>query len=155
MKPSGKDPQLAESFETRSVRGTVSLGRKLAQRFDVGHCVGLCGQLGAGKTALVRGIAAGLGLDDVRLVSSPTFVLVQEYPCRVPVYHVDLYRMVQVDAELADLGLEEMLADGIVLIEWADRAADVLPPDRWRIDLEITGPRARRFIVRCCGGNGQ
>jgi len=156
MKPSRQAPEPAslaqppgqqESFETRSVRGTVSLGRKLAERFDVGHCVSLCGQLGAGKTALVRGIAAGLGLADDRLVSSPTFVLVQEYPCRMPVYHVDLYRMVHPDAELADLGLEEMLADGIVLIEWADRATAVLPAGRWKIHIEITGPRAREFII--------
>ena len=154
MKPNPRTPQ-PESFETRSVRGTVSLGRKLAARFDAGYCVSLCGQLGAGKTALVRGIAAGLGLADVRLVSSPTFVLVQEYPCRVPVYHVDLYRMVHADAELADLGLEEMLADGIVLIEWADRASTALPADRWRIDIEITGPRARRFHLNRGGGDGQ
>jgi len=136
-----------ETFETRSVRGTLALGRKLARRLGRGDCVALSGQLGAGKTALVRGIAAGLGLADERLVSSPTFVLVQEYPASVPVYHIDLYRLVDPAAELAGLGLREMLADGVVLVEWADRAAGQLPRPRWDVRIDITGPRARRFVL--------
>jgi len=137
----------AETFETRGVRGTLALGRRLARRFEAGDCVALEGQFGAGKTVLVRGIAEGLGLRRTRLVSSPTFVLVREYPCSVPVYHVDLYRMVDPAGELADLGFQEMLSEGIVLIEWADRAADALPPNHWRIKIEITGPSARRFAL--------
>ena len=136
-----------ETFDTRSVRGTIAFGRRFARRLNRGDCVALIGELGTGKTALVRGVAAGLGLDDERLVSSPTFVLVQEYPAREPVYHMDLYRLATPEAELADLGLDEMLADGVVLIEWADRAGDALPRPRWQIELEITGPRARRFRV--------
>jgi len=135
---------MTESFETRSVRGTLRLGRRLALRLDRGDCLGLTGGLGAGKTVLVRGIAAGLGLADERMVSSPTFVLVREYPARVPVYHVDLYRLTDA-AQLADLGIEEMLAEGVVLIEWADRAAGALPRPRWEVAVEITGRRARRF----------
>jgi tRNA threonylcarbamoyladenosine biosynthesis protein TsaE len=137
----------AESFETRSLRGTASLGRKLAGRFGVGACVALTGDLGAGKTALVRGIAMGLGLDDERMVSSPTFVLVQEYEGDVPIYHLDLYRLTAPEGELVELGVDEMLEDGVVLIEWAERAGESLPRPRWDIRIDITGPRSRRFHV--------
>ncbi|MBI5723829.1 MAG: tRNA (adenosine(37)-N6)-threonylcarbamoyltransferase complex ATPase subunit type 1 TsaE [Planctomycetes bacterium] len=137
-----------EKYRTSSLAGTLRLGRKLAARLAIGDCVGLVGALGAGKTALVRGIASGLGLADQRMVSSPTFVLVQEYPGRMPVFHLDLYRMSYPRAELADLGLDEMLGQGIVLVEWADRAADVLPNRRWRIDIEITGRKSRTFSVQ-------
>lgn len=138
----------AEVFETRSAAGTLSLGRRLAGRFAPGDCVGLAGPLGAGKTVLVRGIALGLGLRDERLVSSPTYVLVQEYPADVTVYHLDLYRTVSAAAELADLGLAEMLADGVVLIEWADKAREALPRPRWDVEIEITAPRGRRLTLR-------
>jgi len=137
-----------ETFETRSVRGTLALGRRLAGRLRRGDCVALTGPLGAGKTVLVRGIAAGLGLADAHLVSSPTFVLVHEYAAGVPVYHVDLYRLERPPAELAELGIDEMLADGVVLIEWADRAPGTLPARRWEVGIEIAGERARRFTVR-------
>jgi tRNA threonylcarbamoyladenosine biosynthesis protein TsaE len=151
---------VTETFQTRSVRGTESFGRRFAVRLRAGDCVALVGPLGAGKTALVRGIAEGLGVADRRLVSSPTFVLVQEYPGRVPVHHVDLYRLgpnstidsegselPEAAAELAALGIAEMLLGGVVLIEWANRAAEALPRPRWQIEIEPTGPRSRRFFV--------
>ena len=143
--PSATPP---ETHTTRSPAATGRLGRLLAERLARGDCLALTGPLGAGKTALVRGIAAGLGVADGRMVSSPTYVLVQEYPARLPIYHIDLYRMVRPAEELADLGLDEMLADGVVLIEWADRAAGVLPRPRWEIGIELVGPRGRRFTVR-------
>lgn len=137
-----------ETFTTSSPAATNELGKRLAARLGAGDCVAMTGGLGAGKTALVRGIAAGLGLDDLRMVSSPTYVLVQEYPASVPVYHLDLYRMTSPEAELEELALEEMLADGVVLIEWAERAENALPRPRWEIDIEITSQRGRRFAVR-------
>ncbi len=136
-----------EVFTTSSPAGTAELGRTLAGRLRAGDCVALVGNLGAGKTALVRGIARGLGLADDRMVSSPTYVLVQEYPAAVPVYHLDLYRMGSPEAEIGELGLEEMLADGVVLIEWAERAEAVLPRPRWRISIDITSQRTRRFTL--------
>ena len=136
-----------EVFKTASVKSTLSLGRKLAARLGVGDCVALVGQLGAGKTALVRGIAVGLGLEDQRLVASPTFVLVHEYPANVPVFHLDLYRLSAPDEELIDLGIDEMLSEGVVLIEWADRAGEALPRPHWRIDIELTGETNREFIL--------
>ncbi|MFB3894119.1 MAG: tRNA (adenosine(37)-N6)-threonylcarbamoyltransferase complex ATPase subunit type 1 TsaE [Phycisphaerae bacterium] len=137
-----------KTFETKSASGTVALGRRLAGRLKAGDCVALVGELGAGKTALVRGIALGMGLKHERLVSSPTFVLVQEYPCATPVYHVDLYRLRDAVHELAQLGLAEMLSRGVVLIEWADRAGRALPRPRWEVAISHTGRNSRRFDVR-------
>lgn len=137
-----------EQYETRSVRGTVALGRRLAGRLHPGDCLVLTGTLGAGKTALVRGLAEGLGLADGRLVASPTFVLVREYPARCPVFHIDLYRLVDADGELEALGLGEMLRDGVVLIEWGERATGALPKHCWRVEIAITGPKARCFSLR-------
>ena len=137
-----------EIFETRSVSGTLKLGARLAKRFKPGDCVALIGDLGAGKTVLVRGIAAGLGLADDKLVSSPTFVLVQEYPARIPVYHFDLYRLRDASRELEQLGLREMLMNGVALIEWADRSGDALPRPRWQIEIFHAGARRRKFELR-------
>lgn len=136
-----------EVFETAGVKGTLSLGRKFAARLGPGDCVALVGRLGAGKTVLVRGIAVGLGLEDQRLVSSPTFVLVHEYPARVPVFHLDLYRLSAPHEELVDLGIDEMLGEGVVLIEWADRAGQALPSPHWLIEIELTGANSRKFTL--------
>ncbi len=136
-----------EEVRSRSPEATHEFGQGFAGRLKRGDCVALVGPLGAGKTVLVRGIAAGLGLDDERLVSSPTFVLVQEYPASVPIFHVDLYRLADAAAELRLLGIDEMLTDGVVLIEWADRAGDALPPRRWELTLSLTGKRSRLLRV--------
>ena len=134
-----------ETFTTTSANATIDLGRELAGRFGQGDLLALTGDLGAGKTVLVRGLAVGWGVADERIVSSPTFVLIHEYEGRTPIYHIDLYRMAAPQAELAGLGLGEMLADGVVAIEWADRIADALPRPYWRITIEHLGPRRRRF----------
>lgn len=137
-----------ETFETRSATGTLAFGRRFAKRLGRGDCVGLVGDLGAGKTVLVRGIAVGLGVDDQRVVSSPTYVLVKEYPATIRIYHADLYRLAGSAEEVSDLGLAEMLADGVVLIEWADRAGSALPRPRWQVRIEISGPSSRKFHVQ-------
>jgi len=136
---------MKETTETRSVEETLALGREFASRLGAGECVALIGELGAGKTVFVRGLAAGLGVNEDGIVSSPTFVLVQEYAGRLPLYHVDLYRLADAEEELADLGLSEMLAEGVVAIEWADRAAGALPRRRWEVRAAITGRRSRRW----------
>lgn len=137
-----------EAYKTHSADETVELGRRIAARLGAGDCVALVGPLGSGKTVLVRGLAAGLGLADSRLVASPTFVLVRQYPGRLPIYHLDLYRLAAPAAELAELGLAEMLEDGVVLIEWADRAGGALPRPRWQVEIEHAGRRSRSFRVR-------
>ena len=136
-----------EIHETNSPEETYAFGRQFAERLSTGHCVALIGGLGAGKTALTRGIAEGLGLEDTRLVSSPTYVLVQEYIGKTPIFHLDLYRMTDPAAELADLGLEEMLEEGVTLIEWADRAPNALPRNRWEITIELTDESSRKFTI--------
>lgn len=142
---------MSETFETSSAAETEQLGRKLAERFGIGDCVALAGELGSGKTVLVRGIALGLGIEDERLVCSPTYVLVREYAGSIPIFHVDLYRLTNPAAELAELAAEEMLAEGLVLIEWADRAAEALPRPRWQIDIEVAAANRRRLHLRRVG----
>jgi tRNA threonylcarbamoyladenosine biosynthesis protein TsaE len=100
---------------------TAAIGRELAAKLATGAVVHLVGDLGAGKTVFVRGLAEGLGIDPDE-VSSPTFTLVQEYHGRVNLYHVDLYRLA--GAEVGDLGLDDLATDGIVAIEWANRLPD-------------------------------
>ena len=141
---------IVETVETRGVAETERLGARLAERLGRGDLVALIGELGAGKTALVRGLAAGVGAD-ADLVSSPTYVLVQQYPGPTPLFHVDVYRLSEPAAELGELGIEEMLADGIVAIEWADRAGEALPRPYWRVEIEPTGESTRRFRVARVG----
>jgi tRNA threonylcarbamoyladenosine biosynthesis protein TsaE len=134
-------------FTSQSIEATETFAAELAAELEPGSCLALIGPLGAGKTAFVRGLARGLGVEDTRLVSSPTYVLVQEYPGRVPLFHLDLYRMVEPEEELIDLGIEEMLAEGVVAIEWADRALEALGPDRMEIRLTPAGESIRIIQV--------
>ncbi len=129
---------------------TNELGRHLAAVLEPGAVVALVGDLGAGKTRLVKSIAAGLGIP-AEYVNSPTFTLVQEYPGQVPLRHCDTYRLRDPD-EFLDLGLDELLApDGIALIEWADRVMHLLPRDLVRIEIRIVSPTAREFAITATG----
>jgi tRNA threonylcarbamoyladenosine biosynthesis protein TsaE len=116
----GTPDGLLRSLTTHSEAETVAVGRQLARTLPPGSIVLLYGDLGAGKTAFVRGLAAGLGISPDE-VSSPTFTLVQEYRTgRLPLFHVDLYRLESIEVD--DLGLDEMtLAGGITAVEWPDR----------------------------------
>ena len=128
------------------------LGRRLAARLGPGAVVGLVGTLGAGKTHLTRAIAEGLGVPDGRVVTSPTFVLIQEYEGRLPVYHFDVYRLADAGAFL-DLGAAEYLeGDGVCIIEWADRVRAWLPAATVWVELEVTGPESR--LARISGHSG-
>src|SRR6266576_4059012 len=99
----------------------MAFGQRLAGLLFPGAVVALIGQLGAGKTHLVRAIAEGLGIADSRVVSSPTFVLIQEYEARLPIYHFDAYRL-RTEVEFIDLGIHEYFeGNGVCLVEWADR----------------------------------
>jgi len=132
---------------TRRAAETESLGGRLARILQPGDVVALCGQLGAGKTQLVRGLAAALGADP-RAVSSPTFVLMQEYGANPPVLHIDAYRIETLD-ELESLGWSSELADeSVSVIEWAERIAEELPADRLDVRLEHTGAETRAVEIR-------
>jgi len=111
---------VTKTITTRSEEETSAVGRELAATLSAGDIVLLYGDLGAGKTAFVRGLAEGLGVSRDE-VSSPTFTLVQEYRGgRLPLFHVDLYRLND-PREIDDLGLEEIAADGVLAIEWAEK----------------------------------
>ncbi|MCX6897250.1 MAG: tRNA (adenosine(37)-N6)-threonylcarbamoyltransferase complex ATPase subunit type 1 TsaE [Verrucomicrobia bacterium] len=132
---------------TRSVEETVSLGEQLASSLPAGTVVALSGDLGAGKTALTKGIARGLGVEDT--ITSPTFTLVNEHAARNDrrLYHVDLYRLDQ-PQQAVEIGIEEELApDGWTIIEWAEKLGDVLPASAVRIHIEIVGENERRISV--------
>jgi len=129
---------------THNEEETSAEGERLAARLTAGDVVLLRGELGAGKTALVRGIARGLGAPP-DAVSSPTFTLVQEYRGRVVLYHVDLYRLKPV--EVADLGLDELMeSGGVVAIEWAERWADA-PEGAWVVQIDDQGEDRRRIAI--------
>ena len=129
---------------TASEEETSSAGERLGASLQSGAVLLLYGDLGAGKTAFVRGLARGLGAPDEE-VTSPTFTIVQEYPGRVTLYHVDLYRLEE--REVDDLGLEELvLGDGIVAIEWAERWRE-RPDDAVEVRIEDNGEDARRIRI--------
>lgn len=137
-------------FAAESEQQTEQLGSALADALVPGTVVALIGDLGAGKTRLVQAVAAAMGVDR-RAVSSPTFVLLQEYDARLPVYHFDAYRLRDVD-EFLDLGADELMAAaGVCLIEWADRIAEALLDDVLWIEIDATGPTSRRFRLRGTG----
>jgi len=140
----------SETITTGSEDETSAAAERFAGRLTPGDVVLLYGDLGAGKTAFVRGLAKGLGAapDDV---SSPTFTLIQEYRGPVPLLHVDLYRLKPVEVD--GLGLDE-LTDGkaIVAIEWAERWADA-PDGSWVVRLEHEGEDRRRIAIERPGEN--
>ena len=130
---------------THSEAETSAIGRTLAARLAPGSVVLLIGDLGAGKTALVRGLAEGLGVSPDE-VSSPTFTLIQEYRGgRLPLLHVDLYRLND-SREVEELGLDELGANAALAIEWAERLPRT-PPGAIRVTLEHAGETARRVTV--------
>ena len=132
-----------QSRVTHSEDETATVARELGALVQAGDVILLSGNLGAGKTAFVRGLAAGLGIDPEE-VSSPTFTLVHEYRGgRLTLYHADLYRLDKVATE--DLGLEEMgVADGVLAIEWPDRLSHALP-GAYRVEIQIVDEGTRNI----------
>ena len=132
----------ARKFETNSEEETVALGRQLAAELPSSGVVLLIGNLGAGKTTLAKGIAAGrIGVSPEE-VSSPTFTLIHEYAPNF--YHIDLYRL-ETELEVARLGLDELFDSGaLVLIEWGERFPKLMPEDR--IEVRITAHADHRTI---------
>jgi len=124
---------------SKSAAETLAFGRQLAASLKPGDVLALSGDLGAGKTCLVKGIAAGLGI--TQEVTSPTFTLIHEYP---PLAHVDLYRLESAQG----IGLEDYLeAPWITVIEWAERCESLLPPHTKRIHLTVVDETSRQIEV--------
>ena len=127
---------------------TIEFGRRLGSQLKGGEIIGICGQLGSGKTHLIKGIAAGAGAKNYREVNSPTFVIVNEYTGRLDIYHIDAYRLDSV-AEFEMLGFDDFCYPGsVVLIEWFDKIEAALQAiDYIRIDLEHAGEYKRKINV--------
>jgi len=140
------------SFCTASAANTQAAGRRLAALLEAGDVVTLSGDLGAGKTAFVQGVAAGLGVPGP--VVSPTFNILVVHPGRVTLQHFDLYRLEHPD-QLEDVDFFGTLeAGGASFIEWGDRFPEALPADRLAVDITILAPEDRRFDVEGLGDRG-
>lgn len=126
---------------------TRAMGEKIGRTLRPGAVICLYGELGAGKTCLIQGLARGLGVKEEKEVKSPTFVLIREYEGRFPIYHFDLYR-IESEQELEGLGYEEYFyGRGVTLIEWADKIQEHLPPNRIEIHLTFLDENERRIEV--------
>jgi tRNA threonylcarbamoyladenosine biosynthesis protein TsaE len=129
-----------------SAEETRALAARLAAVARAGDVVALFGELGVGKTEFAKGFAAGLGV--TRIVDSPSFVLMAEYRGRLPLFHLDLYRLNgPLDAVESGL-LDERRADGVTVVEWAERLGDLLPADRLDVRIEGSGDQPRRIRLR-------
>ena len=129
---------------TNSAQETIGLGERLGRHLKAGDVLGLIGELGSGKTTMVKGIASGLGVKDREGVCSPSFVLIKEYTGKVPLFHLDLYRLDKMK-EIEYLGVEEYLFnDGVCVMEWAEKMRMLLP-DYLQVDLAIRGEDKREI----------
>ena len=147
-------PKSIISIETNSVAETRDMGQKIGRLIDQPTTIALIGDLGSGKTAFVQGLARGLEVPSDYYITSPTFTLVNEYPGRLPLFHIDLYRLETV-RDLEDIGLDDLLYDQAVLaIEWADRLADNFSTDYLSMHFEIIDDEFRRLNLNAYGQNG-
>ncbi len=146
--------QTEESLSLFSHSGetTFALGEWIGREAAGGEVLALIGPLGAGKTRFVQGLAKGLEVAE-RYITSPTFILMQCYEGRLPLYHIDLYRMEKA-AEMDALGLEEFLeGEGVAAVEWADKGLEALPPARLTITFEYAGEDQRELHLRAAGAH--
>lgn len=144
--PSDKTVTIA----SRTPRQTEQIGSILGSMLAKGDILALCGELGAGKTTLVRGIARGIGLEGGE-VASPSFTLVNEYDGPLRLFHIDLYRLTD-EKELISIDYEEYLkGDGVVVIEWADRIPQAVPADALWITLRYLGNEHREIVLQAEG----
>jgi len=135
-------------YVSSSPQDTEAFGRRLASRLEPGSVIALSGGLGAGKTCLVKGIAAALGFDET--ITSPTYTIINEYrlhnrPNGCPLFHIDAYRL-NGDEDFTSTGAGECFsAGGITIIEWSERIPGSIPTDAISLEIEITGPQSRIF----------
>jgi tRNA threonylcarbamoyladenosine biosynthesis protein TsaE len=131
--------------ETKSATETIELGKRLGKLLQAGDAVALTGNLGSGKTTLTQGLARGLGVKRKDYVTSPSFTLIKEHKGRIPIYHIDLYRIDNIK-EIFNLGYEEYFyGEGVAIIEWADKIKKLLPREVLIINLEIIGENRRKI----------
>lgn len=136
----------SKTYSTDSEAATEALGVSMGHHIREGLCIALVGSLGTGKSVLVRGICRGMGVEED--IVSPTFILFEEYAGRLPVLHLDLYRL-EHEKEIEELGVFDRLGDGsVVLVEWGDRSNRILDASDVVVRLDITGETRRRIEVR-------
>ena len=135
------------THDSHSVHQTEQIAAELARNLRGGECIGLYGDLGAGKTQFVRGLVQGLGAN-AHAVSSPTFVLLNVYDTgRLKVFHLDAYRLTGAD-DFEAIGFAELLEQaGVVVVEWAERVESLLPANRINVRIQPTGTTARRIEI--------
>jgi tRNA threonylcarbamoyladenosine biosynthesis protein TsaE len=134
------------TFLSNSPSATLAMGERIGERLKAGSIITLTGELGCGKTLLTRGICAGLGVPR-RQVNSPTFVLVNEYRGRLPVFHLDMYQL-GTASDAVEFGMLDYLArarSGVMIIEWAEKITAVLPDDCLQVKFEVVSARKRRL----------
>jgi tRNA threonylcarbamoyladenosine biosynthesis protein TsaE len=140
------------TFLSKSPVATSALGRRIGERLRAGSIIALIGELGCGKTLLTRGICAGLGVS-LRQVNSPTFVLVNEYQGRMPVFHLDMYQL-GTESDGIELGIIDYLSrakSGVMVIEWAEKMQSLLPDDFLKVSFKILSVRKRRIELMTSG----
>ena len=129
-----------------SPQETYDFGKYLGENLQPGDLVALCGELGAGKTCLTQGIARGLGVPDDYQVTSPTFTIINEYPGRLTLYHLDLYRLSGIQ-DLDEIGYEDCFNDrGVVVMEWAEKIKEVLPAGAFFICITYVSESRRKIV---------
>ena len=139
----------ATELVSASPEETAAAGERLGRTLGPGDVVALVGELGAGKTCFIQGLVRGLGV--TTRATSPTFVLINQYRGRVPVYHVDAYRTESL-AELLDIGLPELFAGaGVTVVEWADKLLPLLPPGTIEVTIAGVGDEPRQITIRTLG----
>jgi tRNA threonylcarbamoyladenosine biosynthesis protein TsaE len=131
---------------TSDADSTIALAAALAEAARPGDVVALFGDLGAGKTQFAKGFGAGLGVTDT--INSPSFVLMSEYRGRLPLFHIDLYRLDDARDAIAGGLLDERQADGVTLMEWAERLGDALPVRRLDVRIDGSGDEVRTITIR-------
>lgn len=134
------------TFLSSSPAATSSLGRRMGEKLRTGSVIALIGELGCGKTLLTRGLCAGLSVP-LRQVNSPTFVLVNEYRGRLPVFHMDLYRLGGID-EGFEIGILDYLAraeSGVIVVEWAEKILSIFPDDYLEVQFQVLSARKRQI----------
>ena len=132
------------TWKTQSAKETIKIGQSIGRTLEPGTVLAFLGDLGSGKTTMIKGIGLGLGVRSAREIKSPTFVILHIYKGRIPLYHFDLYRM-ENSSDLDSLGMDEFLGDpkAVTVIEWAQRLLDISKQANIKIELKRTGPDSR------------
>jgi len=139
-------------IQTGTTAETIRIGKRIGSRLLPGDVVALVGELGAGKTQFIKGLATGAGIRNPAYISSPSFTLINEYPGKMTFYHIDLFRLGE-EKEAGELGLEDYFQSrGITAIEWADKIPSLLPKELLLIRIAYTGRNRRSLEIV---GNGK